>query len=98
MTNAVDVRIQGDSMWPTFSNDDLLKFTPVNNTELIKGDVVLAIHPLKPKVLLVKRIHRIETDGRLFLTGDNPDPLASEDSHNFGPVSTDSVQGIWIGE
>ena len=98
MTDTMDVRIQGDSMWPTFSNDDLLEFTPVNQAELTKGDVVLALHPLKPKVLLVKRIHRIETDGRLFLTGDNPDPLASEDSHNFGPVSPDSVQGKWIGE
>ena len=98
MTDTMDVRIQGDSMWPTFSNDALLKFTPVNQAELTKGDVVLALHPLKPKVLLVKRIHRIETDGRLFLTGDNPDPLASEDSHNFGPVSPDSVQGKWIGE
>ena len=98
MTDTMDVRIQGDSMWPTFSNDDLLEFTPVNQAELTKGDVVLALHPLKPKVLLVKRIHRIETDGRLFLTGDNPDPLASEDSHNFGPVSPDSVQGKWIGK
>ena len=98
MTDTMDVRIQGDSMWPTFSNDDLLEFTSVNPAELTKGDVVLAVHPLKSKVLLVKRIHRIETDGRLFLTGDNPDPLASEDSHNFGPVSPHSVQAKWIGE
>ena len=93
MSNTVDVRIQGDSMWPTLSNDELVRFTPVNKTTLAKGDVVLAHHPLKPDVLLVKRIHRVETDGRLFLVGDNPDPLASEDSHNFGPVSPDAVQG-----
>ena len=98
MSNTVDVRIQGDSMWPTFSNDDLVVFTSVSKTELTIGDVVLAIHPFKPKVLLVKRIHRIEIDGRLFLVGDNPDPLASEDSHNFGPVSPDAVQGKWNGE
>ena len=85
-------------MWPTFSNDDLVVFTSVSKTELTIGDVVLAIHPFKSKVLLVKRIHRIETDGRLFLIGDNPDPLASEDSHNFGPVSPDAVQGKWNGE
>ncbi len=98
MSNTVDVRIQGDSMWPTFSNDDLVVFTSVNSTELTKGDVVLATHPFKPKVFLVKRIHRIETDGRLFLIGDNPDPLASEDSHNFGPVSPDAVHAKWNGE
>ncbi|DAC57729.1 MAG TPA: signal peptidase I, partial [Candidatus Poseidoniales archaeon] len=33
-------------------------------------------------------------DGRLFLTGDNPDPTASEDSHNFGPVSPAMVQAF----
>ncbi len=93
MSNTVDVRIQGDSMWPTLSNDELVRFTPVNKTTLAKGDIVLAHHPFKPDVLLVKRIHRVETDGRLFLVGDNPDPLASEDSHNFGPVSPDAVQG-----
>ena len=98
MSNTVDVRIQGDSMWPTFSTDDLVVFTSVNSTELTKGDVVLASHPIKPKVFLVKRIHRIETDGRVFLIGDNPDPLASEDSHNFGPVSPDAVHAKWNGE
>ncbi len=98
MSNTVDVRIQGDSMWPTLSNDELVRFTPVNKATLAKGDVVLAHHPFKPDVLLVKRIHRVETDGRLFLVGDNPDPLASEDSHNFGPVSPDAVQGKWTVE
>ena len=44
---------------------------------------------------MVKRILRVEPDGRLFLVGDNPDPLASEDSHNFGPVSLEAVRGKW---
>ena len=95
MSAAVDVRIQGDSMWPTFSNDELVVFTTVNNGNFSKGDVVLASHPLKPSVLVVKRILRVETDGRFFLVGDNPDPLASEDSHNFGPVSLEAIRGKW---
>ena len=95
MSTAVDVRIQGDSMWPTFSNDELVVFTTVENGNFSKGDVVLASHPLKPSVLVVKRILRIETDGRFFLVGDNPDPLASEDSHNFGPVSPEAIRGKW---
>ena len=33
-------------------------------------------------------------DGLVFLVGDNPDPTASEDSHNFGPVNTNLVIGI----
>jgi hypothetical protein len=41
---------------------------------------------------MIKRISTVEANGRLFLTGDHPDPLASEDSHNFGPVSTELVK------
>ena len=95
MTTAVDVRIQGDSMWPTFSNDELVEFATVYDGPLGKGDVVLVSHPFKPDVLMVKRVLRVEPDGRLFLVGDNPDPLASEDSHNFGPVSLEAVRGKW---
>ena len=50
-------------------------------------------HPFKPKVTCVKRVKRI-TDSGLFVEGDNPDPLASEDSHNFGIVSLDSIIAI----
>ena len=33
-------------------------------------------------------------NGRLFLVGDNPDPTASEDSHNFGEVDVSSVIAV----
>ncbi len=59
--------------------------------------MVVAEHPLKRGVLLVKRLARIEEGGRLWLEGDNPDPTASEDSHNFGSVPPDAVLG-WISE
>jgi hypothetical protein len=42
----------------------------------------------------VKRIKKMLMDEQIFLQGDNPDPLASEDSHNFGPVSINLVIGI----
>ena len=45
---------------------------------------------------MVKRVLRI-TNGDLFLVGDNPDPLASEDSHNFGPVPCRLVEARWLG-
>jgi len=41
---------------------------------------------------IVKRIKSIDGD-RFFLEGDNPDPLASDDSHNFGTVKFDSIIG-----
>jgi type IV secretory pathway protease TraF len=41
---------------------------------------------------------RVEQNDDLFLTGDQPDPLASEDSHNFGPISRDAVIARCTGE
>ena len=99
MTSPLEVVLQGDSMWPTFRNGDVLFFHPLDeNDALVPGDVVLAHHPLKAKVLVVKRVHRILKSGDVFLVGDQPDPTATEDSHNFGPVRKRSVLGRWTGE
>ena len=98
MSHTLDVRIQGDSMWPTFQDGDVLTFTQQNLSSLAVSDVVLVSHPLKPEVRMVKRVLRIEANGDLFLVGDNPDPLASEDSHNFGPVPCRLVQARWLRE
>ena len=85
------VRLVGESMWPTYPEGTVLTFQPIGGDSVGPGDVVLVHHPLKPDVLIVKRILRIEPNKTLFLTGDQPDPLASEDSHNFGAVSRDAV-------
>lgn len=98
MNQTLDVHIQGESMWPTFRNGDVLTFTLINASPLKSGDVVLLSHPFKPRIKMVKRVLRIEDNGDLFLTGDNPDPLASEDSHNFGPVPQRLVEARWIGD
>jgi nickel-type superoxide dismutase maturation protease len=96
MGDAFCVDIQGDSMWPTFNHGDRLTFRPHTSGEALRvGDVVVAHHPLKSDVLIVKRIARVVLD-RVFLQGDHPDPLASEDSHNFGPVLSRHVVGVWI--
>ena len=99
MTEALDVRIQGDSMWPSYRDGDVVSFAPRDETYVARvNDVVLVRHPMKDNVLMVKRVSVVQNDGRLFLTGDNPDPTASEDSHNFGPVSPAMVQAfIWPG-
>lgn len=88
------VIIRGDSMWPTFCDGDKLTASEVINKVLAVGDVIVSKHPLKSKVIIVKRIKQILEDGNLFVQGDNPDPLASEDSHNFGPVNVKLVIGI----
>ncbi len=92
MSEPIQVRIKGDSMWPTFSDGSIVKFTPLEENDVLKvGDVVLSHHPLKKNILLVKRVHLVETDDRYFLVGDQTDPLASEDSHNFGSVPRSSI-------
>ena len=90
----IRVIICGDSMWPTLRAGDEVEFTELSSqddVELHIGDLVVAIHPLKPGVQVVKRIAGFGDGARLILVGDNPDPLASEDSHNFGPVARESI-------
>jgi nickel-type superoxide dismutase maturation protease len=99
MASPLEVVLQGDSMWPTFRNGDVLFFQPLGDDDILAaGDVVLAQHPLKGSVLIVKRVHRVLPTGEVFLVGDQTDPTATEDSHNFGPVGHASVMGRWNGE
>ena len=82
-----EVRIHGDSMWPTFCDGQRIE----GRSDIIPmvGDVVVAKHPWKD-LHIVKRVKRIMPDG-YFLEGDNPDPTGSEDSHNFGPVASSLI-------
>jgi nickel-type superoxide dismutase maturation protease len=87
------VRVVGHSMWPTFKNGDTLLFDTDSSRLPILGDVVLAQHPNDADLQIIKRIFSIENDD-YFLSGDNPDPTSSEDSHNFGKVPRASLLGI----
>ena len=88
----VRVNISGDSMWPTFPDGTQFLLNSCPFDELSVGDVVLAQHPFKSTVRIVKRIQNIQAH-TVFLVGDNPDPLASEDSHNFGAVRHEAILG-----
>ena len=89
----IRVIVRGDSMWPTYSDGEVLICTRLRDEALQIGDVVLAQHPLRSSVKVIKRIAEIAEDGRYLLYGDNPDPLASEDGHNFGPVRKSEIIG-----
>ena len=98
MTEFVDVIIHGESMWPTFLHGDVAVFSETVLPDLLEtGAVVLASHPFKSGVVMVKRIKHRDGD-LLFLEGDQPDPTASEDSHNFGLVPLSNVLGLWTGK
>lgn len=79
------IAIAGPSMLPALRPGDwwlVRTFGPVR-----AGQVVLARHPQRIDLPIVKRaIHR-ESDGRWWVEGDAP----GEDSRDFGPVDVEGV-------
>jgi nickel-type superoxide dismutase maturation protease len=55
------------------------------------GQIVLARHPGRPDMLIVKRAARC-VDGGWWLESDNPD-AGAVDSRRFGPVPASLVEG-----
>ena len=86
----VSIAIKGDSMWPTYNDGDMLECAAYDNQPIDIGNIVVFPHPFKSKIVCVKRVKKLH-DGMVFVEGDNPDPLASEDSHNFGLIKIDSI-------
>ena len=84
--------VSGDSMWPTYTDGQRLECS--SDLQLLEvGSVVVFIHPLRSQVRAIKRIKDLDEES-LFVEGDHPDPLASEDSHNFGRIPRSNVVGI----
>lgn len=81
--------VEGDSMTPTLSSGDVVLVRP--STIYRVGDIVLAEHPYKSSVKILKRIAQIEQNGTVRLIGDNP--ADSTDSRTFGAVSIESIVG-----
>ncbi|MBO0805389.1 MAG: S26 family signal peptidase [Nocardiopsaceae bacterium] len=57
------------------------------------GQIVLATHPERPGLLLVKRVASRAPDGGWRLASDFPDAPGATDSRHFGPVPPDLVVG-----
>ena len=91
----LNVVVNGDSMWPTLKQGSAAKFERIDSNLVAVGQIVLLDHPFRPNLRIIKRVQSIE-DSRLFLVGDNPDPTASEDSHNFGEVDVSSVIAVLV--
>jgi len=87
------VVIKGDSMWPTYNDGDIIECQPVEDCEINLSSVVIFEHPFKTNTTCVKRVKKFDGD-RIFVEGDNPDPLASEDSHNFGWLNINQIIAI----
>ncbi len=55
------------------------------------GDLVIAWHPQKENLRIIKRVVRVDEKGNCFLMGENS--LESNDSRSFGLVSSQQIIG-----
>jgi nickel-type superoxide dismutase maturation protease len=83
------MRVEGDSMLPSLRSGDRVLIDPKATVK--PGDIVLARHPYKASIRILKRLSSIGPDGRIYLSGDNPDD--STDSRSFGSISSSDVLG-----
>ena len=91
--DTIAVVVIGDSMWPTLRDGDTFQAVPYSNQAINIGDVVVFNDPTHTSRICVKRVIHVKPEG-LFVEGDNPDPTASTDSHNYGLVSYDLLIGM----
>ena len=86
-------------MLPAFSDGELIQVDPdaYRIAEPEVGDVVLARHPFKGDVHLIKRVSHVDAQGRFFVVGDNPEGLASTDSRSFGALDRARILGKVVG-
>jgi nickel-type superoxide dismutase maturation protease len=91
----IRVAVAERSMEPALRPGDWLL---VRRTRRVRpGQVVLARHPGRPDMLIVKRAaRRVEGDGEVgggwWLESDNPD-AGAVDSRRFGPVPAGLIEG-----
>ena len=83
------ILIAGDSMLPALADGDRVVVDPSSDTAV--GDIVVAYHPYKKSVSIVKRVVDILPDGRFVLVGDNLSE--STDSREFGSVAAADIFG-----
>ena len=88
------VRVVGPSMVPALRHGDVLLVRRTRVGSVPKpGSVVVVALPERP--LGVKRLTRVEPDGRVWVEGDNP--FGSTDSRELGALPADCVRGRVVG-
>ena len=83
---SIAIVVNGDSMWPTLKDGETINALSYNGQHLEVGDIVVFYDPRDESRICIKRLKRIEANG-YFVEGDNPDPTASTDSHNYGLIN-----------
>ncbi len=85
--------VAGPSMEPLLHDGDTVLVDPraYRTSAPGIGDIVLARHPTRGGIEIVKRVATVLDDGRLDLRGDNA--AESTDSRSLGPVSRGHLLG-----
>jgi nickel-type superoxide dismutase maturation protease len=83
-------RIQGNSMLPFLSPGDLVlaDMKAYRGKSPRIGDIVVARHPHREDLKIIKRVVVFNSDGSVKLKGDNPD-----ESTDFGSIRLDEISG-----
>ena len=79
-------------MTPTLDDGDIVSIARAGPNI---GDIVLAQHPYKQSVTMLKRVANIDENGRFELRGDNP--TESTDSRTFGEIPEKDILGEVVG-
>ncbi len=58
-----------------------------------EGDIVVAHHPWRSELLIVKRVESVGPDRRYHLVSENRAAAEAQDSRTFGPVRTEQIVG-----
>ncbi|MEO6334080.1 MAG: nickel-type superoxide dismutase maturation protease [Pyrinomonadaceae bacterium] len=82
-------RVQGDSMLPALRDGEVVLISA--KASVGPGDIVLARHPYKQSVKILKRVAAIDESGRYSLVGDNAGE--STDSRTFGTLPREYIDG-----
>jgi len=86
-------RVEGTSMEPTLldGEDVLVDIQAYIEQGPETGDVVVARHPFKSSVRMVKRVAALKGDTRVLLRGDNP--AGSTDERTLGSTAARDIVG-----
>ncbi len=89
------MRVAGDSMRPTLADGAWVVVVAPPSRGPRQGQVVVAVHPQRSELELIKRVVARTADGSwLWLAGD--DPARSTDSDDFGPVSRSAIRAVAV--
>ncbi|MDJ0582284.1 nickel-type superoxide dismutase maturation protease [Crocosphaera sp.] len=83
--------VTGNSMFPILkAGEEVLVDTKAYRRYLPGiGDLVIAWHPQKENLRIIKRVVKVDEKGNCFLMGENS--LESSDSRSFGWVSSQKI-------